>query len=96
MNAAIFPENGEWLLVLNPAEPDHTASEIANDPPTATAFERCWTGENWMQPPAAGQRFDSKEHAAKYLHDHWQRMENQAEAIHDPIPAPSELPIRSL
>lgn len=96
MHAAIFPENGEWLLVLNPAEPDHTASEIANEPPTAPSFERCWTGENWTESPSDGQRFDSKEQAAEYLQDHWQRMENLATALHDPIPVPSELPIRSL
>jgi hypothetical protein len=96
MNAAIFPENGEWLLVLNPTEQNHTAAEIANDPPTASAFERCWTGESWADTPSDGQRFDSKEHAATYLLDHWQRMENLAEALHDPIPPPTELPIRSL
>jgi hypothetical protein len=96
MNAAIFPENGEWLLVLDPAESDQSASEIANSPPVASAFERCWTGESWTDAPSEGQRFDSKEHAASYLHDHWQRMENLAEALHDPIPAPTELPIRGL
>ena len=96
MNAAIFPENGEWLLVLDPAESDHTASEIANSPPVASSFERCWTGESWADAPSDGQRFDSKDHAASYLHDHWQRMENLAEALRDPIPPPTELPIRSL
>jgi hypothetical protein len=96
MNAAIFPENGEWLLVLNAVEPDHTASEIADSPPIASAFEKCWTGENWADAPSEGQRFDSKEHAAQYLHGHWQRMENLAEALHDPIPVPSELPVRGL
>lgn len=96
MNASIFPENGEWLLVLNPAEPDQTASEIANSPPIASSFDQCWTGEKWAEAPCEGQRFESKEQAATYLLDHWQRMENVAEALHDPIPAPSELPIRSL
>ena len=39
---------------------------------------------------------ESKAEAAVYLSDHWQRMENQAEALHDPIPVPTELPIRGL
>jgi hypothetical protein len=94
MNASIFPENGEWLLVLDPAEPDHAASEIAETPPTASAFEKCWTGEGWADAPSAGQRFKSKNEAAAYLHDHWQRMENLAAALHNP--APSGFPIRGL
>ena len=96
MHAAIFPENGDWLLVLNSAEPDHTATEIADAPPSASAFDKCWTGENWADTPAEGQRFESKQVAAAYLHDHWQRMENLAAALHDPIPSPSDFPIRSL
>jgi len=96
MNASIFPENGEWLLVLDPAEPNHAASEIAASPPVATAFEKCWTGENWADAPSDGQRFESKAEAANYLLDHWQRMENLAAAIHDPIPPPSDFPIRGL
>jgi len=96
MNASIFPENGEWLLVLNTAGPDHTASEIAMSPPLASAFDKCWTGEAWVDAPSDGQRFESKTEAAAYLKDHWQRMENLASALHDPIPSPSDLPIRGL
>ena len=96
MKASIFPEQGEWLLVLNPAEPDQAAPEIAAPPPVATAFEKCWTGDAWADAPADGQRFESKAEAAVYLADHWQRMDNQAEALHDPIPVPTELPIRGL
>jgi hypothetical protein len=94
MNASIFPENGEWLLVLDPAEPDHTASEMAETPPTASAFEKCWTGEGWADAPSNGQRFESKNKAAAYLRNHWQRMENLAAALHDPIP--TDFPIRGL
>ena len=94
MNASIFPENGEWLLVVDPAEPDHTASEIAETPPTASAFEKCWTGEGWADAPSDGQRFESKKEAAAYLHDHWQQMENLATVLHDPIP--TDFPIRRL
>jgi hypothetical protein len=96
MNASIFPENGEWLLVLNTAGPDHAASEIAMSPPLASAFDKCWTGEAWADAPSDGQRFESKTEAAAYLKDHWQRMENLASALHDPIPSPSDLPIRGL
>lgn len=101
MKASIFPEQGEWLLVLNPAEaemsePDQAVPEIAAPPPVATAFEKCWTGDAWTDAPSEGQRFESKADAAVYLADHWQRMENQAEALHDPIPVPTELPIRGL
>jgi len=96
MNASIFPENGEWLLVLDPVEPDHLASEVAEIPPTASSFDKCWTGEGWADAPSDGQRFESKTDAAAYLHDHWQRMENLAAALHDPIPSPSDFPIRSL
>jgi hypothetical protein len=94
MNVSVFPENGVWLLVLNPAEQDHTESEIAETLPPAIAFERCWTGENWAEAPSEGQRFESKADAAAYLHDHWQRMENLAAALHDAIP--TEFPIRGL
>lgn len=94
MNASIFPENGEWLLVLDPAEPDHAASEIEETLPTASAFDKCWTGEAWAHAPSDGQRFESKTDAAAYLHDHWQRMENLAAALHDPIP--TDFPIRGL
>jgi hypothetical protein len=93
MNVSVFPENGEWLLVLNPMEPDHAATEIA-EPPPASAFEKCWTGEAWADAPSEGHRFESKTDAAAYLHDHWQRMENLAAAIHDPIP--TYFPIRGL
>jgi len=96
MNASIFPENGQWLLVLDPAEQDHTVAEIAASPPLASAFEKCWTGERWADAPSDGQRFESKAEAASYLQDHWQRMENLAVALHDPIPVPSDLPIRGL
>jgi|EndMetStandDraft_8_1072994.scaffolds.fasta_scaffold740187_2 hypothetical protein len=96
MNAALFPENGEWLIVLNSAEPDHTAAEVAESPPAASAFEKCWTGETWADQPSEGQRFASKKEAADYLQEHWQRMENLAAALHDPIPVPSELPVRGL
>jgi hypothetical protein len=94
MNVAIFPENGEWLLVLNPVEQDHEEAEIAEAPPPASAFEKCWTGEQWADAPSDGQRYVSKEEAAAYLHDHWQRMENLAAALHDPIP--TDFPIRGL
>jgi len=96
MNASIFPENGDWLLVLNPIAPDRAADEMAAAPPATSEFEKCWTGESWADMPAEGQRFHSKTEAATYLQDHWQRMENVAEALHDPIPAPSEFPIRGL
>jgi hypothetical protein len=94
MNASIFPENGEWLLVLDPAEPDHTASEIAETLTPASAFEKCWTGESWADAPGDYQRFESKKEAATYLHDHWQQMESLATALH--VPALPVFPIRGL
>lgn len=96
MNASIFPENGEWLLVLNPTEPDHVSADTAANPSSASAFDKCWTGETWADTPSEGQRFESKNQAAAYLQDHWQRMENRAAALHDPIPAPSDFPVRGL
>jgi hypothetical protein len=81
MNVSIFPENGEWLLVLDPAEPNHATSEIGETVSTASAFEKCWTGEGWADAPSGGQRFESKKEAAAYLHDHWQWMENLATQV---------------
>jgi hypothetical protein len=94
MNVSIFPENGEWLLVLNPIATDQSEAEMGEAPPPVSAFEKCWTGEHWTDAPSEGQRYESKSDAATYLHEHWQRMENMAEALHDPIP--TEFPIRGL
>jgi hypothetical protein len=95
MRVSIFPENGEWLLVLNHAVESHVPAEV-DATSAVSSFDKCWDGDDWTEMPANGQRFESKIKAAEYLKDHWQRMENVAEALHDPIPAPSELPIRSL
>jgi hypothetical protein len=77
MNISIFPENGEWLLVLDPAETNLSESQIGSVPPSASAFERCWTGDQWAKSPDSGKRFESKLAAAAYLKEHWDRMERQ-------------------
>jgi len=93
MKVSIFPENGEWLIVLNHAEQSHDPAEVDMSH-TTSSFDKCWTGDDWTDMPVNGQRFESKMEAAEYLKDHWQRMENQAAAIDDPIPM--SFPIRSL
>jgi len=79
MKVSIFPENGEWLLVLNRTEPSHNRSEV-DMTHAVSSFEKCWTGDGWSPTPADGQRFASKHGALAYLHNHWQRMENLATA----------------
>jgi len=93
MQISMFPENGEWLLVLNTSEPNHDPQEV-DATHTASSFDKCWNGDDWTDMPANGQRFESKTDALSYLNDHWQRMENQAAAINDPIP--TSFPVRGL
>jgi hypothetical protein len=93
MQISMFPENGEWLLVLNASEPNHDSQEVDATHP-ANSFDKCWAGDEWTEMPADGQRFESKPDALAYLNEHWQRMENQAAAISDPIP--TSFPIRGL
>ena len=88
MRVSIFPENGQWLLVLNRQERNHALTDV-DLTHTASSLDKCWTGNHWSKTPAEGLRFDSKAEAAGYLHDHWERMENR-KAIRDPIPT-SEL-----
>lgn len=93
MRVSIFPENGEWLLVLNYAEESHASVE-ADTSHAASSFDRCWSGDDWTEMPANGQRFESKEEALAYLDDHWQRLQNQATGLDDPIHV--GFPIRGL
>jgi hypothetical protein len=93
MRVSIFPENGEWLLVLNHAVESHVPADVdANS--TVSSFDKCWDGDEWTEMPVNGQRFESKLEALVYLNDHWQRMENQAAALDDLIP--TSFPIRGL
>ena len=73
MKVSIFPENGQWLLVLNRIEPDHERFDVEATP--LSSFERCWTGDEWSESPADGQRFALKNDALVYLDKNWHRME---------------------
>jgi len=77
MKVSIFPENGQWLLVLNRIEPDHDRYHVDATP--LNSFEKCWTGKGWSDAPADGQRFALKDHALVYLDRNWQRMEAATE-----------------
>ena len=85
MRISIFPENGQWLLVLNRTEPQHDPAEL--DIHVASSFDRCWTGDDWGTLPVEGQRFESKAGALTYLNKHWQQMEDRAAVPSDPIPS---------
>lgn len=93
MRVSIFSENGEWLLVLNHAVESHVPAEV-DATSTVSSFDKCWDGDDWTEMPVSGLRFGSKLEALEYLKDHWQRMENQAAAMDDPIP--TSFPIRGL